>query len=162
MTSPLPGWWHRTWPLVALGVLSVTMWTGRIRNVLGDDSLVGAGRAVRLALAISFVLGGAALLVACWAGRRARNWRQFAHHAPDGWRIGPGLPDWGARLAGVLAVWTAVVWVVQGVGILVDPNHDVGFKAVHTVLMVGSLVVAGTAAWGLRRSWPVAPPARVG
>lgn len=49
-----------------------------------------------------------------------------------------------------------------GVGILLDPNHDVGFKLVHTALMIGSLVVAGIAAWGLRRTWPVAPPSRVG
>jgi hypothetical protein len=148
--------------MVGLGVLSVAMWTGRIRNVLGDDSLVGVGRAVRLGLAVSFVVAGAALLVACWMGWRARNWRQFTRHTSDGWRVGPGLPAWGISVATGLAAWTATVWAVQGIGILLDPNHDAGFKAIHTVLMAGSLVVAGAAAWGLRRSWPVAPPARVG
>jgi len=162
MSSPLPGWWHRTWPLVGLGLLSVAMWTGRIRNIVGDESLVGVGRAFRLVLAVSFVAAGAALLVACRAGWRDRNWRHFARRTAEGWTVGPGLPAWGLTLATGLAGWTAVVWTVQGVGILVDPNHDTGFKVVHTVLMVGSLVVAGTAAWGLRRTWPVAPPTRVG
>src|SRR5690606_28809916 len=44
-TSPsVPGWWHRTWPVVALGVLSIVMWVGRIRNIVGDDDLAGFGR----------------------------------------------------------------------------------------------------------------------
>ena len=138
------------------------MWIGRIRNVVGDDDLTGLGRAIRLVLAVSFVAGGAAVLVACWQGWRFRNWRQVSRREPDGWRVGPGLPAWGVTAATVLAGWTAAVWTVQGIGILVDPNHDTSFKAVHTFLMVGSLVVAGTAGWGLRRSWSVAPPSRVG
>jgi hypothetical protein len=162
LSPPLPGWWQRTWPIVALGMLSVAMWTGRIRNILGDESLVGAGRVFRLVLAVSFVTGGVAVLVACWVGWRARNWRQFTRREADGWRVGPGIPTWGASVAAALAAWTGVVWTVQGIGILIDPNHDLGFKVVHTFLMAGSLVVAGTAGWGLRRSWPVAPPTRIG
>lgn len=161
-TPPIPGWWHRTWPIVGLGLLSVSMWTGRIRNILGDDTLHGAGEAVRLALAVSFVAAGIAVLVACSIGYRGRNWRSAARQGPSGWEIGPGVPSWGASLTRLLAGWTTLVWSVQGIGILLDPNHDAGFKAIHTVLMVGSLVVAGTAWWGLRRSWPVAPPVRVG
>ncbi len=159
---PIPGWWHRTWPIVGLGVLSVAMWTGRIRNILGDESLHGTGEAVRLVLALSFVVAGVAVLAACSVGYRGRNWRSAARRDPDGWQTGPGVPSWGATLTLVLAGWTIAVWTVQGIGILLDPNHDAGFKAIHTFLMVGSLVVAGTALWGLRRSWPVAPPARVG
>lgn len=136
------------------------MWIGRIRNVLGDDGLSGVGQAIRLVLSASFVLMGAALLVACAAGRRNRNWREAAHRAEDGWRAGAGVPEWGRSVATVLVGWTTVVWLVQGIGILVDPNHDTGFKAVHTFLMVGALIVAGFGAWGLRRSWPVAPPSR--
>lgn len=160
-SPPVPGWWHRTWPVVALGVLSVAMWIGRIRNIAGDDSLEGTGRAIRLVLAASFVAGGTAVLAACWQGWQARNWREVTRLEADGWRVGPGLPAWGVRTAAALAAWTAAVWTVRGIGILVDPNHGAGFKAVHTFLMVGSLVVAGTAAWGLRRTWPVAPPSRV-
>ncbi|QGG94749.1 hypothetical protein [Actinomarinicola tropica] len=159
-SAPVPGWWQRTWPLVALGTLSIAMWIGRIRNVVGDDALSGFGRSFRLGLALSFVLMGVALLTACWSGRRNRNWREAAHRADDGWRAGAGVPEWGRTVATLLVAWTTVVWLVQGIGILVDPHHDAGFKVVHTVLMLGSLVVAGFGAWGLRRSWPVAPPSR--
>lgn len=138
------------------------MWVGRIRNVLGDDDLTGTGQMLRLVLAGSFIVGGVAVLEACRHGRRDRNWRLASRREPEGWRVGPGLPAWGLRAAGLVAAWTAVVWVIQGVSILVDPQYDTGFKAVHTFLMVGSLVVAGVAGWGLRRSWPVAPPSRVG
>jgi hypothetical protein len=159
-SSPFPGWWQRTWPLVALGVLSVVMWAGRIRNVLGDEDLVGVGRAVRLVVAIAFVALGVALLVACRVGRQQRNWRRATVLATDGWRVGPGVPAWGRSVAQVLVALTVVVWLVQGIGIVVDPNHAVGFKVVHTFLMTGSLVVAGFGAWGLRRSWPVASTTR--
>ncbi|HSL56449.1 MAG TPA: hypothetical protein VK866_01270 [Acidimicrobiales bacterium] len=157
VTSPpqVPGWWSRTWPALALALLSVAMWTGRIRNIAGDDDLTPVGRAVRLALAVSFVVGGLVIAAACWAGWRDRGWRRSAERGPDGWRVGPGLPPWGRRAVEVVAGWTVAVWTVQGIGILLDADHDVGFKAVHTVLMVGSLVVAGVALWGLRRSWPV-------
>ncbi|MBK5221761.1 MAG: hypothetical protein JJE52_02575 [Acidimicrobiia bacterium] len=159
-SSPVPGWWQRSWPLVVLGVLSVTMWIGRVRNIVGDDGLDGFGRTFRLAMAVSFVVLGAALLAACWIGRQNRNWREVAQRAPDGWRVGTGVPEWGRRVAVLLVGLTVVVWVVQGVGIGIDPNHDASFKVVHTFLAVGSLVVAGTAALGLRRSWPVARPTR--
>lgn len=159
-STPVPGWWQRSWPLVGIGLLSIAMWTGRIRNVLADESLVGLGRSVRLALALSFVIGGVVVLVACRVGSRSRNWRATTSHDGGEWRIGPGVPDWGQVAVRVLAAWTVVVWSVQGIGILVDPNHDAGFKAIHTTLMVGSLVVAGTALWGVRRSWSVASPSR--
>ncbi len=138
------------------------MWLGRIRNIVGDDDLTGAGRTFRLVLAVLFIAGGVAVLEACRQGRRDRNWRLASRREPKGWRVGPGLPAWGLRVASLVAGWTAAVWLIQGVTILVDPQYDTGFKAIHTFLMVGSLVVAGVAGWGLRRSWPVAPPARVG
>ncbi|MGY6499279.1 MAG: hypothetical protein ACXIVQ_00060 [Acidimicrobiales bacterium] len=161
-SAPVPGWWQRSWPLVGIGLLSIAMWTGRIRNVLADESLVGLGRTVRLVLAVSFVLGGVVVLSACWAGSRARNWRTTTYFHDGEWRVGPGVPAWGRNAATALAGWTVAVWTVQGVGILLDPNHDAGFKAIHTVLMVGSLVVAGVALWGARRSWSVASPSRAG
>jgi hypothetical protein len=156
----VPGWWSRTWPAVALAALSVSMWTSRIRNVLADDQLSATGTAARLALSLSFVVGGLVLAAACVVGWRSRSWRHWAQRGADGWRVGPGLPAWGHRVAVVLAGWTALVWTVRGVGILLDPNHGAGFKAVHTVLMVGSLLVAGAALWGVRRSWPVVEPSR--
>lgn len=145
---------------MALGLLSVTMWTGRIRNVLGDPDLGGFGLVVRLTMSVAFVGLGGALLVACWVGRQHRNWRRATVLAADGWRVGPGVPAWGRTVAQALIALTVVVWLVQGIGIAVDPNHDLGFKVVHTVLMTGSLVVAAFGVWGLRRSWPVAATTR--
>lgn len=159
-STPVPGWWQRSWPLVGIGLLSIAMWTGRIRNILADESLVGLGRAVRLALAVSFIVGGVIVLAACWSGSRARNWRETTRLEGREWRVGPGVPAWGRTAVAALAAWTVAVWTVQGVGILLDADHDAAFKAIHTVLMVGSLVVAGVAAWGVRRSWPVASPSR--
>jgi len=159
-SSPFPGWWQRTWPLVALGVLSIVMWTGRIRNVVGDEDLEGAGRVVRLLVAVAFVGLGIALLVACGIGRQQRNWRRATVLAADGWRVGPGVPSWGRTVAQVLVALTIAVWLVQGFVILLDPNYGVGFKVVHTFLMTGSLVVAGFGIWGLRRSWRVAATTR--
>lgn len=145
---------------MALGLLSVTMWSGRIRNVLGDPDLVGVGLGVRLLMSLAFVGLGVALLVACWVGRQHRNWRRATVLAADGWRVGPGVPSWGRTVAQVLVALTVVVWLVQGIGIVLDPHHDLGFKAIHTVLMAGALVVAGFGVWGLRRSWPVAATTR--
>jgi hypothetical protein len=159
-SSPFPGWWQRTWPLVALGVLSVVMWTGRIRNVVGDEDLEGLGRVVRIVVAVAFVALGVALLVACRIGRQQRNWRRATVLAADGWRVGAGVPSWGRTVAEVLVALTVAVWLVQGFVILLDPNYGVGFKVVHTFLMIGSLVVAGFGMWGLRRSWRVAATTR--
>jgi hypothetical protein len=159
-SSPFPGWWQRTWPLVALGVLSVVMWAGRVRNVVGDDDLTGVGRTVRLLVSVAFVGLGVALLVACRIGRQQRNWRRATALAADGWRVGPGVPAWGRTVAQVLIGLTVVVWLVQGIGIIADPDHEVGFKLVHTFLMTGSLVVAGFGVWGLQRSWRVAATTR--
>ncbi|MFA5566217.1 MAG: hypothetical protein WC184_09825 [Acidimicrobiia bacterium] len=159
-SSPVPGWWSRTWPLVALGLLSVTMWIGRVRNVISTDTLHGPGLVFRLVMSLLFVGLGAVLLVSCWMGRQQRNWREFALRSSDGWRVRAGIPEWGRQLAAVLIVFTTLVWLVQGFGIMLDSNHTTSFKMIHTFLMVGSLIVAGTAGWGLRRSWPVVNSSR--
>ena len=39
-------------------------------------------------------------------------------------------------------VWTVGWWTIRGVGILLDGNHETGFKVVHTVLMVVSIALA--------------------
>ncbi len=66
------------------------------------------------------------------------------------WRVGvvivfvglAGLAATGRAIA-VLVWWTVGFWLVRGGGILLD-DHDLGFKAVHTVLMVVSI---GAAMW---------------
>ena len=45
------------------------------------------------------------------------------------------------RGVGVLVWWTVGYWLVRGGGILLD-DHDAGFKAIHTALMVVSIAGA--------------------
>lgn len=136
------------------------MWVGRIRNVMSADSLHGLGLIFRLAMSLLFVGLGTVLLVSCWIGRKQRNWREFAKRTSEGWRVRAGVPEWGRQLAVTLIAITTLVWLVQGVGIMFDSSHTLSFKMIHTFLMVGSLIVAGTAGWGLRRSWPVVNSSR--
>ena len=51
------------------------------------------------------------------------------------------------RLVGVLIAWTIGFWLVRGGGILLDGDHDAGFKVIHTALMAVSI---GLAMWAWR------------
>lgn len=48
-------------------------------------------------------------------------------------------------LVGALSLWTAGVWVVRDLDIVLGGDHPVGFVVVHVVLGVVSVVVAGMA-----------------
>ncbi len=108
--------------MVVLVSVTVVVWIGRIRNVLGDEDLDGTGVAWRLVVA--FVFLGLAAGIVVWSSRRR-------------------------RLVGVLCVWTVGFWLVRSIGMLVD-DHDLGFKVVHTVLAIGSIAVAAWAWTQLR------------
>lgn len=103
------------------------MWASRIRNVLADDELTTGGTAWRLGVAGVFVLGGLLLATA--------TWRHDHRLGAIGWS---------------LASFTVVWWLIRGIGILLDSNHDAGFKTVHTVLMLVSLTLAAWAVHHLR------------
>ena len=107
--------------LPVLGFLAWTafVWIGRVRNIVSDDDLSGAARSWRLGAAVLFVVLALAVLVA-----RRR-----------------GGPRFTALLA-VLVAGTIGWWSIRGVGILLDGNHEIGFKIVHTVLMIVSIVLA--------------------
>ena len=95
------------------------VWISRIRNILEDDGLDGTGRAWRLGAAALFVVLAAVVLVA----RMRRSPRATA-------------------VLAALVVWTIGWWAIRGIGILVDGNHDAGFKLVHTILMIVSIALA--------------------
>lgn len=114
-------------PLYALALWSVAVWASRIRNVLGDEELDDVGTAWRVGIAVAFVVGG--LLLALTTARHDHRL---------------GAIGWG--LVGLTVVW----WLIRGVGILLDSNHDAGFKFVHTVLMLVSFAFAAWAARHLR------------
>ena len=108
MTSP-----RRT--ALLLAGWTVFVWTTRIRNVLGDDSLDGGAKAGRVALSLSFT-ALAGLVV--WAALR------------HGDRLRPAVL--------LLAGWTVGVWVVRSVGIA-RGGHSAAFVVVHLVLAAVSI-----------------------
>jgi hypothetical protein len=117
---------HRA--VVALVVWTFFVWTTRIGNIWRDGDLGTGGKVGRTALALSFTVLAAAVVVALW--RRAR---------------------WTDKAVLALAGWTVGVWVVRDVGILTG-DHAVGFKVVHTVLAVVSIALS-VLAW--REAEPV-------
>ncbi|NNE95513.1 MAG: hypothetical protein HKN24_05740 [Acidimicrobiales bacterium] len=103
---------------------SLVVWGSRIRNILGDD-LAGVDLWWRLGLAGGFVI------LALWVVRSAYGlWRDGASD--------PLTCVSGAALA--LAVANVVVWPVRAYQILLG-EWSSGFKAVHTVLAVVSVVL---------------------
>lgn len=116
--------WSRikwVWVLIAW---TVFLWVSRTRNVINNDELTTSGRTIRIAIAVLFVVLAAATAVAV----RKRK---------------PQV------IVGFLT-WTVGYWLVRGVGILIDGDYSVGFKAIHTVLMVVSLTLSGLTARQLR------------
>jgi hypothetical protein len=111
-------------PTFTLVGWTLFVWVTRIRNIVGDDELTGSARAWRLGAAVAFVGFAVALL----AVRRFSPARSRVVLAP-------------------FMVLSVGYWLVRGTGILVA-DHDVGFKVVHTVLMVISIVLA---MWAWRR-----------
>jgi hypothetical protein len=118
------------------------VWTTRIANVWRDADLDTGERLGATLLALSFT--GLAIVVVVTLWRR--------------------LPQATVTAVGALAAWTAGVWIVRGAGILVA-DHDLGFKAVHTVLAVVSILLAALA-WResrrLSRPLPTAATVPVG
>jgi hypothetical protein len=112
--------------VLAFALWTLFVWAGRVSNVLRDDSLSAGGKAGRLGLAASFAVP--ALVLVLW---RAGHWRT---------RTASSI----AVLATALAAWTVGVWVVRTIEIA-RHHHDAAFVAVHAVLAVVSVVLAGLA-----------------
>ena len=111
----------RSWA-IALAAWTGLVWTTRIGNIWGDDGLTGGEKLGRTALAASFTLLAVGLVVA------------VVRRAP-----------WARAAVGVLAAWTAAVWVVRALGIALG-DHDAAFVVVHLVLAVASIAL-GAGAW---------------
>jgi len=103
----------------ALVAWTFLIWTTRIANIWRDADLDTGERWGRTLLAVSFTVLAIAAAVALWR------------------RLGQAT----VVAVGALAAWTIAVWVVRGIGILAA-DHDLGFKVVHTVLAVVSIVLA--------------------
>lgn len=117
-----------SWVWVLIG-WTLFLWVSRLRNVLNNDELSSGGRTIRVAVVVIFVtlaLAGAA------AVRRK---------LPAGVR---------SKVLGLFVAWTFGYWLIRGIGILIDGDYSVGFKAVHTVLMAISLTLSALTARQLR------------
>ncbi len=119
---------------VALVGWTFLVWTTRIANIWRDADLATGERWGRTLLALSFTVLAVAAAVAL--GRR--------------------LVQATVVAMGALAAWTITVWVVRGIGILAA-DHGLGFKVVHTVLAVVSIVLA-VLAWRETRRETARPP----
>jgi hypothetical protein len=112
-----------TWPLVALVVWSLYVWSTRIRNAAADDALSSGSKAFSIVLSLTFVaLALAAVVVAVRAWSRP-------------------LARVEAVVLRAFAAWTVAVWVVR-IPMIVLADHSVGFKVVHAVLGIISIVLA--------------------
>jgi hypothetical protein len=123
---------HRS--TVALVVWTFLVWTTRIAIIWRDADLDTGERWGRTLLALSFTVLAIAVVVAL--RRRLLQPTVVA--------------------VGALAAWTIVVWVVRGIGILAA-DHGGGFKVVHTMLAVVSIVLA-VLAWRETRREAAQPP----
>ena len=107
------------WLLVAWTAI---VWVGRIRNIVGDDTLADGDRAWGTVVAILFLV-----LAAVTATLPLGLW----HRRPLG----------STRLVAIFCLWTIAFWGVRGAGLLLA-DHEVGFKVVHTVLSGVSIGLA--------------------
>jgi len=103
-----------------MGIWTLLVWVGRVRNIITDDTLSGSGRIAPLTVAIAFSIGAVAML----ALRRR---------------------PLGDLVAKLLAAVSIVYWVVRGVQIGFA-DHSAGFIVVHSVLAGVSI---GLGAWVL-------------
>jgi hypothetical protein len=115
--------------VVVLVVWTLFVWSTRFGTIWSDEDLSTAGKLGRTALALSFTLLAVAVAAAAW-------------------RAGPATLR-SAVLA--LAGWTTMVWAVRSVGIVAG-DHDLGFKVVHVVLAVVSVLLAAWAARSVSRT----------
>ncbi|MBT4677368.1 MAG: hypothetical protein HOB67_05915 [Acidimicrobiaceae bacterium] len=107
------------WLLVAWTAI---VWVGRIRNLIGDDTLVNWDRAWGIVVALLFLV-----LAAVTATLPLGLW----HRRPLG----------STRLVAIFCLWTIAFWGIRGVGLLLA-DHEAGFKVVHTVLAGVSIGLA--------------------
>ena len=105
--------------VLALVAWTFFVWTTRIGNIWRDADLDTGEKVGRTGLALSFTLLALAVVGALWRGS-AR-----------------------ARLVtvGALAGWSTAVWVVRDARILAA-DHEIGFKVVHMVLALVSIVLS--------------------
>jgi len=118
-------------PVLTFAIITLLVWTTRIRNIIGDDDMERPEKVGRVGLALTFATLAVAVLVAYW--RKA-------------------LPALAALVTG-LAGWTTGVWLFMSATIVVDPEHSRGFKIVHAGLALVSIALAVVAVAAVKRAF---------
>ena len=111
-----------------LAIWTLGIWAGRLRNIVLDDDLSDAGRIFALGIAVGFVLLALALALTL-IGQRS-----------------------GQRTVVDLLVGAGILrWTMRGPLVLASDEWSNGFKVVHTVLWITTVVVSVLAWREMRR-----------
>ena len=118
-TSRYPTWIARA----LLVVWTIGIWGSRVRNILEDDDLAGSELAASLAVALFLVVAA----------------------------VGVGLSlkrnlSWHGQALGILVLAGVARFTIRGIAILASSEWDVGFKVVHTVLWLVTVILSIAAA----------------
>ena len=108
---------------VSLVVWTLVIWGSRVRNIIADVELTGLDRWLSLGVA------GALLIAALVTGVAVLT-----------------KATWQRLPLGILVVGGIVRWTIRGPLILVTGDWSFGFRAVHTVLWLVTVVLS-VAAW---------------
>ncbi|HAN08269.1 MAG TPA: hypothetical protein DCP89_07175 [Acidimicrobiaceae bacterium] len=105
-------------PLV---IWTLLLWTSRIKNILENSDLTYIAVAIRVLVALMFLLLALLTLRSFLRKKESQVWLT------------------------TLCVWSLVYWPVRGGLIVIDSNYSFGFKAVHSGLMIVTLGLVGVA-----------------
>lgn len=101
------------------------VWSTRIKNAVGDSTLGTGGQVIAYGLSAVGLIGAAVLVAAAWKSV-------------------------ATALVVPIGIVHSAIWVVRGIAIAVG-SRAVGFKAVHIVLAVISIALAGWMISSVRR-----------
>ena len=112
------------WRIAPLLGWTYAVWISRSRTVLLNDELSGSEVAWRLLVAGIFLTLASIVLL----------------------QLARGVSSW--RFLQALSIWSVGFWVIRGGGILIDSQWSLGFKTVHTLLMIGTFMLVALSVTG--------------
>ena len=102
-----------------LAAWTLVVWATRLRNVIGDDDLDGGEFVIALVIALGFVMLGAALLGTLF-----------------------GIESGQRPVVMVLVIAGILRWTIRTPFVLASDEWSAGFKVVHTVLWIVTVVIS--------------------
>ena len=105
-------------PLV---IWTLLLWTSRIKNILENSDLTYIAVAIRVLVALIFLLLALLTLRSFLRKKESQVWLT------------------------TLCVWSLAYWPVRGGLIVMDSNYSFGFKAVHSGLIIVTLGLVAVA-----------------